>query len=104
MLTPHANKRLAFVIALLIVPAISPLPMRAQGQEISAAGFKFTAVDTKLLDEVNEVNRQLERKGFVLHDPEVGRLISRRLDAKWSPTSHPSRKSSSVFGSSVIPW
>ena len=88
MLTPHANKRLAFVIALLIVLAISPLPMRAQGQEISAASFKFTAVDTKLLDEVNEVNRQLEKKGFVLHDPEVDRYIEaigRKVIASQAP-------------------
>ena len=75
MQTPHAKKWPVSVMALLLVVAPSPIPVSAQGQEISAASFKFTAVDNQLLDEVNEINRQLEKKGLVLHDPEVGRYI-----------------------------
>lgn len=50
----------------MLVPSV-----RAQDQEISAAGFKFSTVDNKLLDEVNEYNRQLQKKGLVFREPGV---------------------------------
>jgi len=49
--------------------------MRAQGPDASAANFKFGDVDNKLLAEVNEYDRQMDKKGLIFHDPEVERYI-----------------------------
>jgi beta-barrel assembly-enhancing protease len=61
---------------------ISLSPVRAQDQEAPASSFKFSTVDDKLLDEVNEYDRQLGKKGLVFHEPgldsyvdEVGRKL-----------------------------
>jgi predicted Zn-dependent protease len=41
------------------------------GQGNAASGFQFTKVDTQVLDEVNEFDRQMEKKGLVLHNPDL---------------------------------
>lgn len=40
-------------------------------QDNPAAGFQFTKVDNQVLDEVNEFDRQMEKKGLVLHNPDL---------------------------------
>ena len=41
------------------------------GQDNAAPAFQFTKVDTHLLDEVDEYDRQLVKKGLVLEDPDL---------------------------------
>jgi len=43
----------------------------ALAQSGAPQAFKFTPVDAKLLEEVNELDRQLEKKGLVYQDPEL---------------------------------
>jgi beta-barrel assembly-enhancing protease len=57
-----------------LVLAISARLIIAQDQDISMT-FKFGPVDERLLDEVNEYNRQIERKGLVFHDDLVNRYV-----------------------------
>jgi predicted Zn-dependent protease len=70
------------VSSLLAILVISLSSARAQDQETPPASFKFSTVDNKLLDEVNECNRQLENKGLIFHEPgldnyveEIGRKL-----------------------------
>jgi tetratricopeptide (TPR) repeat protein len=41
------------------------------GQESGPSGFQFTKVDLQVLDEVNEFDRQMEKRGLVFHNPEL---------------------------------
>jgi predicted Zn-dependent protease len=66
----------AVVVFSMAVLVFSLAPLKAQDQETSAANFKFTKVDSALLDEVVEQNRQLEKKGLVFHDPGVENYVA----------------------------
>jgi Zn-dependent protease with chaperone function len=43
----------------------------AQGQDNAAAQFQFTKVDTQVLDDANEFEHQLDKKGLVLQNPDL---------------------------------
>lgn len=51
------------------VAALALLSSSAWGQATPPKDFKFTQVDEKLLDEVETVDRQFEKKGLVFNDP-----------------------------------
>lgn len=53
-----------FLICFFLLPI-------AQGEDNAAAQFKFTKIDTQVLDDANEFDRLLEKKGLVLHNPEL---------------------------------
>jgi Zn-dependent protease with chaperone function len=67
--TKSWDRAVLVLVMAVFVPSLRPL--KAQDQNASAANFKFTKVDSALLDEVNEQNRQLEKKGLVFHEPGV---------------------------------
>jgi predicted Zn-dependent protease len=63
-------------VSLLVMTFAMCLPtLRAQTAETPTDRFKFSDVDNKLLTEVNEYDRQLEKKGLVFHDPEVDSFV-----------------------------
>lgn len=51
--------------------ATGPCVCISQTTPAEVANFKFTQVDLKLLDEVNEFERQLDKKGLVLHNDKL---------------------------------
>jgi predicted Zn-dependent protease len=65
MRLPHIGR---FLLFLSFCSFLSPC---IQGQDNAASTFNFTKVDTQLLEDVNEFDRQLEKKGLVLHAPEL---------------------------------
>jgi Zn-dependent protease with chaperone function len=68
----HARKwRRTGGSSLVAILLLSVSAARAQEGETSATSFKFATVDDKLLDEVNECNRQLEKKGLIFREPSV---------------------------------
>jgi cytochrome c-type biogenesis protein CcmH/NrfG len=77
MLRSHMKRwHRAAVVFSIAVLVFSLQPLKAQDQETSAANFKFTKVDSALLDEVVEQNRQLEKKGLVFRDPGVENYVA----------------------------
>ncbi len=59
-----------FLSTLLGLISIAGLePARAQGAADSE--FKFTKIDLQLLDDINEVDRQIAKKGLVLENPDL---------------------------------
>jgi predicted Zn-dependent protease len=46
-----------------------------RGQDGAAPGFKFTSVDTQVLADVGEFDRQLVKKGLVLEDPALNSYL-----------------------------
>lgn len=83
MLPGYASSSYRAVLSSVLAIIVVLLPsIRAQDQETSAANFKFSAIDIKLLDEVNEYNRQLDRNGLIFREPcaatyieEIGRKL-----------------------------
>lgn len=47
------------------------LASSVHGQDNAAPEFKFTKIDTGLLDDINEFDRQLVKKGLVLENPDL---------------------------------
>jgi tetratricopeptide (TPR) repeat protein len=56
------------------------LPWLAPAQSPTSTSWKFSNVDTKLLEEVNEVDRQFQKKGMVFQDPEVTAYVRNVAD------------------------
>lgn len=58
-------------------------------QDAAATTFKFTKIDLDLLADSNEIDRQYEKKGFVLHDLELQQYLDgvgkRVLDNRTAP-------------------
>ncbi|HMD70813.1 MAG TPA: M48 family metalloprotease [Bryobacteraceae bacterium] len=63
------------MVSVMAVLAFSPALLLAEDQTAPAANFKFTKIDQNLLDDVNEYNRQLEKKGLVFHEPGVENYV-----------------------------
>jgi hypothetical protein len=45
--------------------------IRAHSQDAPDSGFTFTKIDLQLLDEINEVDRQIARKGLLFENPDL---------------------------------
>jgi predicted Zn-dependent protease len=45
--------------------------LRALGQSVPSPEFKFTKVDLQLLDDINEVDRQVAKKGLIFENPDL---------------------------------
>jgi Zn-dependent protease with chaperone function len=54
----------------------SLLALNAQVQDNAIAGFKFTKIDNQALDDANEFDRQTEKRGMVLHAPELDEYLT----------------------------
>lgn len=61
--------------ALLVLALLVAGPCLAQTPSSGPASFKFTQVDLKLLQEVNEFERHLTKKGLVLQDRELNAYV-----------------------------
>lgn len=61
--------------ALIILLFCVGLAPKAHGQNPAPAEFTFTKIDTNLLDEVNEVDRQFAKKGLVFENPDLQAFI-----------------------------
>jgi predicted Zn-dependent protease len=59
------------LLALLLQVLFLPSTSLAQAPSSGPANFQFSQVDLKLLEEVNEFDHQLSKKGLVLKDPVV---------------------------------
>jgi predicted Zn-dependent protease len=59
--------RYAWFVAAVFLCIISEIP----AQNDSPKDFKFSTVDLKLLDEVQELDRQFEKKGMIYRDPRL---------------------------------
>jgi predicted Zn-dependent protease len=66
------RKNILAVVFLAICPLLAP---NVHGQDNAVSEFQFTKVDTQVLDEVNEFDRQMEKKGLVFHNPELDAYI-----------------------------
>ncbi len=59
------------LLALLLQVSLLPNTSLAQAPSSGPSNFQFSQVDLKLLEEVNEFDHQLSKKGLVLKDPVV---------------------------------
>jgi predicted Zn-dependent protease len=60
--------RISAVVLFIVLAAAFPDTLKAQSVNESADSFKFTKIDTDLLDEANSVDAAYEKKGLVMHD------------------------------------
>jgi predicted Zn-dependent protease len=67
---PVGTVRISKAVLLFVIAAACPaISLHAQSVSDSAAGFKFTKVDSDLLSEADNVDATFEKKGLVMHDP-----------------------------------
>ncbi len=63
--------RIRCVLAVLPLFFWCFLTPRLLAEDSAAGAFKFTKIDTQVLDEANELDRQYARKGLILDDPSL---------------------------------
>lgn len=60
-----------FFVSILLILTSGAGAVRAYCQNASDSGFKFTKIDFQLLDNINEIDRQIAKKGLVFENPEL---------------------------------
>ena len=59
------------LLSILLICGFQAAAPRAHGQDAPDSGFTFTKIDLQLLDEINEADRQVAKRGLVFENPDV---------------------------------
>ena len=68
---PQARRFSSHLLSLTLFSASLGVVIQARGQEKSPSEFQFTKIDLQLLDDVDEVDRQIAKKGLLFENPDL---------------------------------
>ncbi|WP_348262801.1 M48 family metalloprotease [Telmatobacter sp. DSM 110680] len=67
----QAGSRSVLLLFLLLMSLFAGAVVQAQEQNSPNSGFNFTKIDLQLLDDINEVDRQVAKKGLIFENPDL---------------------------------